>query len=127
MEKLLVDGSQLSLEKVLQVATGAPGDPAVALSPDAHQRVQAAARAVQSLIDRGVVAYGITTGFGAFKDRLIPQDQTTALQRNILVSHAVGTGPLFDRPTTCAIMLNSRQHARPRSFRDSPRDAQPAA
>ncbi len=42
---------------------------------------------------------------GAFKDRLIPPDQVEALQRNILVSHAVGVGAPFDRPTTRAMML----------------------
>ena len=60
---------------------------------------------MQRLLDDGVVAYGITTGFGAFKDRIIPRDQVEQLQRNILMSHAVGVGDPFDIPTTRAIML----------------------
>ena len=40
----------------------------------------------------GRVVYGITTGFGAFKDKLIPPDQARELQRNIIMSHAVGVG-----------------------------------
>jgi histidine ammonia-lyase len=51
------------------------------------------------------VVYGITTGFGAFKDRLISAAQVEQLQRNILVSHAVGVGEALDQPTTRALML----------------------
>ena len=57
------------------------------------------------MLGEGKIAYGITTGFGAFKDRVIAPDQVEQLQRNILVSHAVGVGDPFDRATTRAIML----------------------
>ena len=71
----------------------------------AKLKVERAAQAVQTMLREGRVAYGITTGFGAFKDRVIPLDQVEQLQRNILVSHAVGVGEPFDRVTTRAIML----------------------
>jgi len=77
----------------------------VEISAEAKKLVTRAADAVQTLLSRGVIAYGITTGFGAFKDKIIPPDQVELLQRNILVSHAVGVGNLFDVPTTRAIML----------------------
>ena len=98
-------GADLTFAQVLAVAYGAPGDPAVRLSADAARRVTRAADAVQTLLDRGEVAYGITTGFGAFKDRVIPPEQVALLQYNILVSHAVGVGQPFDLPTVRAIML----------------------
>jgi len=75
------------------------------VSTKASKRVERAAQAVQDMLARGEVAYGITTGFGAFKDRLISNDQVEELQRNIIMSHAVGTGDHFDIPTTRAIML----------------------
>jgi histidine ammonia-lyase len=53
----------------------------------------------------GEIAYGITTGFGAFKDKIISLKQVEQLQRNIVVSHAVGVGKPFDIPTVRAIML----------------------
>lgn len=89
----------------MAVAHGEPGAPAVHLSDAAAQRVTRAAQAVQQLIDAGVVAYGITTGFGAFKDRVIPAADVAQLQRNIVMSHAVGVGDPFDRATTRAILL----------------------
>jgi histidine ammonia-lyase len=100
-----LDGASLTFEQVLAVARGAPGKPRVALTDKARAAVQRAADGVQRLLKEGRVAYGITTGFGAFKDRVIPPDQVEQLQRNILVSHAVGVGNPFDAATTRAIML----------------------
>jgi histidine ammonia-lyase len=60
---------------------------------------------VQILLERGEIAYGITTGFGAFKDKIISREEVELLQRNIIVSHAVGVGKPFDIPTTRAIIL----------------------
>jgi histidine ammonia-lyase len=99
---LYLSGQSLTLEQVAQVAYHT--EP-VALAAHAHERVARAAQAVQTLLARGEVAYGITTGFGAFKDRIISPEQVETLQRNILISHAVGVGNWFDRATTRAIML----------------------
>lgn len=101
-ETLILDGESLSMEQVAQVAYG---NPQIRLSDTAKARIERSAEAVQSLIAQGRVAYGITTGFGAFKDRLIPLHQVKQLQENILMSHAVGVGEPFDIPTTRAIML----------------------
>ena len=82
---IFLDGASLSFEQVLAVAYGQPGQPAVALSDEAKARVTRAAEAVQTLLKRGTIAYGITTGFGAFKDRTIPPEQVELLQHNIIV------------------------------------------
>jgi histidine ammonia-lyase len=102
---IAIDGSSLTFEQVLAVAIGEPGVPMVVLTDLAREQVARAADAVQTLLKEGRVAYGITTGFGAFKDRVIPREQVEQLQRNILVSHAVGVGKPFDRAMTRAIML----------------------
>ena len=102
---LILDGEHLTLEQLVEVAEGKAGEPKVALAEAARAKVERAAQAVETMLREGRVAYGITTGFGAFKDRVIPLDQVEKLQRNILVSHAVGVGEPFDRATTRAIML----------------------
>jgi histidine ammonia-lyase len=104
-ETLYIDGENLTIEQVLQIAYGPPGEPLVALSDSALARVERAARAVQTLLERNTIAYGITTGFGAFKDKMIGPEQVEQLQHNILVSHAVGVGQPYDIATTRAIML----------------------
>jgi histidine ammonia-lyase len=102
---LYIDGASLTMERVIAVAYGSPGSPHVALSDTAKAAVVRAAQGVQKLLAQGKLAYGITTGFGAFKDRIISAGQVEQLQRNILVSHAVGLGEPFDPATTRAIML----------------------
>lgn len=105
MDKIILDGASLTFEQVLAVAYGTPGAPMLSLSEDAKNNVKRAADAVQKLLADGVIAYGITTGFGAFKDKVIPPDDVRQLQHNILVSHAVGMGDRFTIPITRAIML----------------------
>ncbi len=104
-DTILIDGNSLTFEQVYAVAHGGPNAPRVEIGAEATKLVARAADAVQTLLKRGTIAYGITTGFGAFKDRIIPPEQVEQLQRNILVSHAVGVGQPFDIPTTRAIML----------------------
>src|SRR6185295_16353618 len=81
------------------------GEPKVVLSDDAKANVNRSASAVDALLERGEIAYGITTGFGAFKDKIISPEEVELLQRNIVVSHAVGVGDPFDTATVRAIML----------------------
>ncbi|MEN8098139.1 MAG: histidine ammonia-lyase [Chloroflexota bacterium] len=103
MDQVVLDGENLTLEQVTAVAYR--HDLQVVISEDAREKVRRAAEAVQTLLDRGEITYGITTGFGAFKDKRIPLDQVEQLQRNIIMSHAVGVGPILDVPTTRAMML----------------------
>jgi histidine ammonia-lyase len=102
MQSIFLDGQNLTIENVISVAYH---NAQVELSPQASAQVQRAAKAVETLIERGEIVYGVTTGFGAFKDRIIPPEEVEQLQRNIIMSHAVGAGPLFDVPTVRAIML----------------------
>ena len=103
--EIIIDGESLTFEQVIAVANGNPGEPRVVISDTAKTAVERSAAAVQTLLDRGEIAYGITTGFGAFKDKIISRQEVEQLQRNIVVSHAVGVGDPFDIPSTRAIML----------------------
>ena len=105
MNEIILDGESLTFEQVLAVAQGEPNNPRVLLSESAKAKVNRSANAVQTLLERGEIAYGITTGFGAFKDKIISREEVELLQRNIVVSHAVGVGKPFDIPTTRAIIL----------------------
>jgi histidine ammonia-lyase len=105
MKEIVINGTDLTFEDVLAVAAGPPGNPRVTLSEAAKSNVRKAADAVDVLLERGEIAYGITTGFGAFKDKIISPDEVERLQRNIILSHAVGVGRPFDAKTVRAIML----------------------
>jgi histidine ammonia-lyase len=104
MNEIILDGESLTFEQVLTVAYKTE-NVKISLSEKAKNNVKQAAKAVQTLLERGEIAYGITTGFGAFKDKIISPEEAGHLQQNILMSHAVGVGKPFDIPTTRAIML----------------------
>lgn len=99
----MIDGNHLTIEQTVAVAF----DPTIEVRLDAaaRQKVIQAQQAVQNFIQDGQVVYGVTTGFGAFKDRIIPKEDVPQLQKNILMSHATGVGPLLDTPTVRAMML----------------------
>lgn len=103
MKQVIIDGQSLTIETVIELAH----DPAihVNLSNEAVERINKASEAVANFIETGQIAYGITTGFGAFKDRLIPLQDVEKLQENIILSHAVGVGDALDEATTRAMML----------------------
>ncbi len=103
--EIIIDGASLTFEQVVAVAYGKPGMPQVVVADTAKLAVDRCSDAVQTLLDRGEIAYGITTGFGAFKDKIISREEVETLQRNIVLSHAVGVGTPFDIPTVRAIML----------------------
>ena len=107
MRKLFIDGASLTIRDVTAVAYAPERgeEIEVLLSEQARRQVERAATAVQNIVQRGEVVYGITTGFGAFKDRLIPREKVIQLQRNILMSHAVAVGSPLDQAATRAMML----------------------
>jgi len=105
MRTIELDGESLTIEDVVTVARAEPGAMRLRLTPEAIRRVRRAQEAVERIVARGEVVYGITTGFGAFKDKVIPPDQVRQLQRNIVMSHAVGVGEPFSTEVVRAMML----------------------
>jgi len=105
MQIVELDGESLTIEDVVAVARAKPGAMELRLTPEARHKVQRAREAVEQFVARGDVLYGITTGFGAFKDKVIPLEQVRQLQRNIVMSHAVGVGEPFSTEVVRAMML----------------------
>ena len=80
-------------------------DTPVVLDEQARQRILASRKTVDDLVDQGKVVYGITTGFGKFSDVRITNDECKTLQRNLIITHAVGAGEPFSRAVSRGIML----------------------
>ncbi len=99
---VIIDGNQLTIEQVAAVAR--EHEP-VGLAPDARERMQRSQQWVQEIVAKRDPVYGINTGFGIFADRSIPPADSAILARNLILSHAVGTGPLFPRDVVRAAML----------------------
>jgi histidine ammonia-lyase len=96
---VLLDKS-LSWRQIGAVAEGAD----LALSEGARQRILAARTLVESIVIKGIRAYGVNTGVGALCDVVVDQSRQRQLSRNIVMSHAVGVGSPLEPQGTRAIM-----------------------
>ncbi|PNU06698.1 histidine ammonia-lyase [Novosphingobium guangzhouense] len=65
---------------------------AVSLDPACAPRVAQSAAAVSRILAKGAPVYGINTGFGKLASVRIGDEDLATLQRNIVLSHAAGTG-----------------------------------
>lgn len=101
MIPLTISGIDLQVDDVVAVAHGR----AVQLDPAAIPKMERSRRAVDELVARGEVVYGITTGFGRFKDKIISPNQVKQLQVNLVRSHAVGVGPLLPETAVRAMLV----------------------
>ena len=70
--------------------------PRVHLARGGAGAVAASQAAVARLVGEGGSIYGVNTGFGRLARVRVDDDQLGQLQRNLLLSHAAGTGPLID-------------------------------
>ncbi|MFZ0427908.1 MAG: histidine ammonia-lyase [Acidobacteriota bacterium] len=73
-------------------------------------RVRAGRERVEAVLRGGGSYYGINTGFGALAGKRIPPEQIRDLQRNLLLSHAVGVGELVPREIS-RLMLDLKIHS----------------
>jgi histidine ammonia-lyase len=74
------------------------------LDPASFAAIDAGAKAVADIAAKGEPAYGINTGFGRLASTHIPHDQLELLQRNLVLSHAVGVGEPMSRPVVRLLM-----------------------
>ncbi len=101
-ETLPIDGRSLTLERFLAVVRGhAP----VALTPEARTAVGTSRRGVERAVASGRPIYGVTTGFGALSDTVIPPSKARELQRSLVRSHATGTGPALSPDVVRGVMV----------------------
>ena len=64
----------------------------VELEQPLWDRIETGARRVERLAASEIPVYGINTGFGSLCTKPISSDQLRELQRNLILSHAVGVG-----------------------------------
>jgi histidine ammonia-lyase len=109
MEPVVLDGGSLTIEDLARVAR----DPRVRLeiAEEALGRVRESREQIERLTARyradfdrfrngedvrPVFEYGVTTGFGEFKNIPVAPEDLEQLQRNLLLSHSAGAGTSAD-------------------------------
>ncbi|MBZ9623912.1 MULTISPECIES: histidine ammonia-lyase [unclassified Clostridium] len=102
MTVIQINGNDLTLEQIVKVARKGYR---VELTKEAEERVIKSRNIVDEIVDNNKVIYGITTGFGKFSDVTISGEDCKKLQRNLIISHACGTGKSFSNEIVKTIML----------------------
>jgi len=101
-QSIEIDGNSLTVDDVVAVARRRAR---VALAAAARDRARQTRAAIETLVERGAVAYGVTTGFGKLSDVAIPRERLVELQVNLVRSHAAGVGDPLSEPEVRAMML----------------------
>src|SRR5687768_12345099 len=87
---VVLDGHPLSPDQLLAVARH---HARVEVSDAVDAAMRATRAVVEEALDSAQVVYGVTTGFGALADTVVPPDEAAALQHALVNSHAAGVGP----------------------------------
>ena len=107
---IVLDGCGLDLAQIEAVACERA---AVRLDEDARVQVGRSRATLERLLEEGVPVYGVTTGFGRLADVTVARDDQRALQRNLVRSHAAGTGrPLSVEEVRAVLVLRANALAR---------------
>ncbi|MDO5087878.1 MAG: histidine ammonia-lyase [Comamonadaceae bacterium] len=86
---LTLHPGQVSLADLRRIHAGGVH---LTLEAAARARLGEAQAAVQRILAAGEVVYGINTGFGKLAQTIIAPERLAELQRNLVLSHSVGTG-----------------------------------
>jgi histidine ammonia-lyase len=112
MDQLVLTGTDLTLEDLHRVVHG---ELDVVLDQAAVERMRASRAVIDELVASDAVVYGVTTGFGDLASKRISAADSSRLQENLLISHAVGVGATHGRHTVRAMLL-LRANALARGF-----------
>jgi len=105
-----ITGHDLTLEQIENVSRKKE---IVNLSRQALNPITRSREWVDEIVNSDKPVYGINTGFGIFSDRRINKQDARKLARNLIISHAVGTGePLPEDVVRAAITIRANTLAK---------------
>ncbi len=97
-----ITGNDLAIEQIIHVAFG---NEQVELEEKTKNVIQYSNHLLNENLKKDFPYYGINTGYGIFHTQKISNEHLAELNRNLILSHAVGTGDDFDAATVRAAML----------------------
>ncbi|EWH05078.1 histidine ammonia-lyase [Pseudoalteromonas lipolytica SCSIO 04301] len=98
---------QLTLDSVNAIAAGTLQ---AELCQEAIDKINKSRQNVDKMAASDKAIYGINTGFGPLCDTQISPEETNLLQKNLLITHAVGVGEPIAKPIS-KLMLITKVHA----------------
>ncbi len=103
---------KLTVEKAIALAKG---ELKGVLNDEAKAKINACRAKVEAIVASDKAVYGINTGFGPLCDVKITADETSQLQENLLITHAVGVGKPVDKFIS-KVMMIAKVHALSQGF-----------
>jgi len=98
---VVLDGSSLSIEDVVEVARNQKD---VGVSEESWDRINKCREMIQVKIDSHEIMYGVTTGIGEFSEVVLDAEQLEDFQKFLIYSHAAGIGGPLDEEVVRAAM-----------------------
>lgn len=109
-KKIILDAEGLTIEDVYNIVMN---NYKLQLSDVVKKKILLARKAIEKAVEANDCIYGITTGFGALRDIVIPEEDAIELQLNLIRSHSVGVGePLDDKYVKAMMVLRVAALAR---------------
>ncbi|MGC9331972.1 MAG: HAL/PAL/TAL family ammonia-lyase [Bacteroidales bacterium] len=89
MDKLVIKGSGLTIENVVNVARHGQK---VELHPDAEKRINTCRAMLEKKVEAKEIMYGVNTGIGEFSEVVLDDDKIEDFQKYLIYNHAAGIG-----------------------------------
>jgi len=99
---ITIDGNTLTIKDLVNVAFEKDK---VSISEVGKNRILNSNTQLLKIIKKDLPIYGVNTGFGIFANRVISEKDNEKLNRNLIISHAVGTGEALPSEIVRAAML----------------------
>jgi histidine ammonia-lyase len=99
---LIIDGESLNIKDLVNIAANADK---VSISALGKEKIDRSNKRLLKILDGGKPVYGLNTGFGIFANKIISKNENEELNRNLIISHAVGTGDPLPQEIVRAAML----------------------
>ncbi len=93
---------QLTLDEIKAISLS---QSPCALDDEAQPLIQKSFETVRQIVENEQTVYGINTGFGSLAHQIISPEHLQQLQRNLVLSHACGTGELLSDDVVALILL----------------------
>lgn len=109
MPPIEISTDRLELESLAKVRVAAAP---IRMTEGSRELITRCHDALTNILESGQTVYGINTGFGLLAAKRISPEDLDQLQTNLVLSHAVGTGPpLADRVVRLVLLLKIRSLA----------------
>ncbi|WP_102346309.1 histidine ammonia-lyase [Bacillus sp. Marseille-P3661] len=99
---IVLDGKSLKIRDLYRILYK---NERVIATQESLTKVKENRKAVEDIVEKGKIVYGITTGFGKFSDVFINKENVKDLQHHLIHSHACGVGEPFPEIVSRAMLI----------------------